>query len=246
MANTHSIDLELSSSQYLSITDANQTGLDRTGDTTIEAWVKFESLPGVGATQMKIASKYNTASDQRGYDFNLWYIGAGDFRLNAVYSTDGTYQAANDVFVDFVPTVGTWYHLAVVYDIGNTDVLFYVNGSQQGTTQSTTGGSIYNNNAAFNIGALSGTTFFDGKIDDVRVWSDIRTATEIANYKDVELNGDETNLVGYWKLNNSLLDETSNDNDLTNNNSAVFSTDVPFSGATAVGVKNFLTMGVGK
>jgi len=38
-----SIDLERSSSQYLSITDASQTGLDFTGDFTIEGWVKLES-----------------------------------------------------------------------------------------------------------------------------------------------------------------------------------------------------------
>ena len=45
MANSHSLDLESSSSQYASITDASQTGLDITGDLTIELWAKFESLP---------------------------------------------------------------------------------------------------------------------------------------------------------------------------------------------------------
>jgi len=43
--------------------------------------------------------------------------------------------------------------------------------------------------------------------------------------------GTETGLKGYWKLNDSLLDETTNNNDLTNVNSAVFSTDVPFGGS---------------
>jgi hypothetical protein len=42
--NTHSLDLELSSSQYAYITDANQTGLDITGDFTIEAWIKLNRL----------------------------------------------------------------------------------------------------------------------------------------------------------------------------------------------------------
>ncbi|MCF7836026.1 MAG: hypothetical protein K9M15_02800, partial [Candidatus Marinimicrobia bacterium] len=59
-------------------------------------------------------------------------------------------------------------------------------------------------------------------------WSDVRTAQEIADNWNTELNGDEENLVAYYKLNNSLLDETSNDNDLTNNNSCPFSTDVPW------------------
>ena len=56
----------------------------------------------------------------------------------------------------------------------------------------------------------------------------------------VELDGDEAGLVGYWKLNNSLLDETSNDNDLTNNNSATFSTDVPFSGSSIKSINGLL------
>ena len=43
-ANTHSTDLESGSSQYWSITDASQTGLDITGDFSIEGWVKLESL----------------------------------------------------------------------------------------------------------------------------------------------------------------------------------------------------------
>ena len=54
-----------------------------------------------------------------------------------------------------------------------------------------------------------------------------------------ELNGDEAGLVGYWKLNNSLLDETSNNNDLTNNNSATFSTTVAPIGGT-IGLDTFL------
>ena len=45
-ANTHSIDLESGSSQYLSIADVSQTGLDITGDMTIACAVRVESLPG--------------------------------------------------------------------------------------------------------------------------------------------------------------------------------------------------------
>jgi hypothetical protein len=46
------------------------------------------------------------------------------------------------------------------------------------------------------------------------------------------LNGNEFGLVGYWKLNNGLTDQTANGNTLTNNGSAVFSASTPFSGFT--------------
>src|SRR3990167_3130654 len=68
---------------------------------------------------------------------------------------------------------------------------------------------------------------FDGLIDDVRVWSVFKTAEEIAASYNVELCCDETNLQGYWRLDNALTDLTTNTNDLTNNNSATFSVDIP-------------------
>ena len=41
---------------------------------------------------------------------------------------------------------------------------------------------------------------FDGKIDEVRIWNDARSANEIADNMNCPLNGDEENLVGYWDL----------------------------------------------
>ena len=55
--NTNSIDLELSSSQYLSITDGNQTGLDLNSDFTIECWIKLEQLPSTVGNLMVIVGK---------------------------------------------------------------------------------------------------------------------------------------------------------------------------------------------
>jgi len=43
----------------------------------------------------------------------------------------------------------------------------------------------------------------------------------------------EAGLVAYYKFNDSALDETSNNNDLTLVNSPTYSTDVPFSGVVA-------------
>ena len=215
---TYSIDLEKDSSQYLSITDANQTGLDITGDLTIEAWVKFETA---GTNQLPIISKWN-ADNNRSYYFDYY-----NNTLRLGLSDDGT-SVINQT-VSWTPSIGVWYHLAVSYDLSAGSSKFYVDGSQQGSTQ--TGGktSIFNSNADFIIGRAATTSgqYFDGKIDDVRIWNDIRTATEIKENNKRELTGSESNLQGYWKFENSLSDETSNNNDLTNNNSASFSSNTP-------------------
>ena len=101
-----------------------------------------------------------------------------------------------------------------------------------GETSATT---IKNSTANFFIGCNQdtnvATNFFDGLIDEVRVWSDIRTVPEILNNYKRELVGNEANLVGYWRLNNDYLDQTSNNNDLTASGSPVFSTSVPFTEA---------------
>jgi hypothetical protein len=228
-ANTHSLDLEASSSQYAFRTDADQTGLDITGDLTVEAWVKFESLPSGG--EMVVASKW----DDNGSNDRSWFFytqeAAGTYYI-AFYnsSTGGGGGDIANKFVTWTPSTATWYHLAMAYDASAGTVDFYLNGSQQGTQQSGSKTSMYNSGAPFLVGARNdpSTSFFDGLIDEVRVWDDIRTSGEIlANYN-THLVGNEANLKGYWRFNNSALDETSNNNDLTLANSPSYSADVPF------------------
>lgn len=223
MANSHSLDLEATSSQYASIDDASQTGLDLNSDLTIELWCRFESLPAGGAS-MALVAKSNTTTDSS-YFFR-WREGSGyEFR----YTADGTTYATHDWAV--TPSTDTWYHLAVVLDISASAAELFIDGSSQGTdTRAVT--SIKDSTVSFRIGAMNATpaSFFDGLIDDVRIWSDMRTSTEINNNMDVQLNGDEANLVAYWRFNNDYLDQTSNNNDLTSSGSPVFSSTVPFVG----------------
>lgn len=222
--NTHSIDLEATSSQYLSITDASQTGLDLTTDFTIEAWVNPESQPGT----YTIASKYQESGSNRNYIFQ-YFDDAATKKLRLLVNSNG--QAGNNTFLDITQTLSnaTWAHVAVTYDLSAGQAEFFVNGSSIGTVS---GGptTLANGTAEFQIGAeQTNGQHWDGLIDEVRIWNDIRTGTEISNNRNKQLTGSETNLQGYWELNNDLLDKTSNNNDLTNNNAATFSTDVPFS-----------------
>ena len=206
MANTNSIDLESSSSQYLSITDGDQTGLDITGDKSfsIELCFKAESFSVDSFLINK--NSYFLRVDNSGESVNLTKENVVDQRVSFSFST------------------GTWYHYAAVQS--PTEVEYFIDGSSIGS---------YENSDDY--ATISARSFviggnWDGLIDEVRVWNDVRTATEISDNYQKELVGDEAGLVAYWKLNNSLLDETSNDNDLTNNNSATFSSDVPFTGAS--------------
>jgi len=227
--NTGSRDFESSSSQCAYITDGNQTGLDITGDLTIEAAVKMESVPGNNKS-VAIVSKYQQSGDQRSY-YLFYYQDASDSTFIGVYTTSNGISDSNGKFwlsPISALSVGAWYHIAVTLDVSATTAKIYVNG-QLHNTNTSHAASIYNSSAPFRIGAGGDgpTYFWDGLIDDVRIWNVVRTPTEIADNYNHELVGNEPGLVAYWKLNNDANDSTSNNNDLTNSGSAVYSTDVP-------------------
>lgn len=228
MANTHSIDLEASSTQYLSHTD--NASLSPTGGHTIEMWVKLESLPSSGST-MFIASKYGS-SGNRSWIAGIWND-SGTYKIGMNVSQNGTNTIGESAYQTWAGAeTGVWHHIAVVYE-ASTRIETYLDGSSLGSYTSSVYSSLYDSTDIFAIGSSqAGTGNLDGLIDDVRYWGDARTTSEISSNYNTELNGDEAGLISYWKLNNSLVDENANGNDLTNNNSATFSTDVPFGGAS--------------
>lgn len=226
---THALDLERTSSQSVAIADGSQTGLDITGDLTIEAEILPETTPPNNGDEYVIASKSRTDGNQRGYRFYIENV-SSVFKLKLDISTDGT--AVTTATVDYAgPSTPSTQrqHVAVVYDASAGSAEFFINGVKTGTTQTGLATSIYNNTANFTLGADNHgavgapANFFDGLLNDVRVWNVTRTEAQILANKGNELVGNESGLVGYWKFNNDYLDTTSNNNDLTATNSPVFS-----------------------
>lgn len=226
MANSYSLDLEASSSQFAAIGDGSQTGLDLSGDHTVEVWVKFESLPTNGAS-MVLVSKHG-ASGSFGYFWGI-YNNAGTYQVRGGWSSNGTNFDTHAMNIT-APSTGTWTHIAVSVVISTHTSYAYKDGVFQNSDATGTLTSINNNNQTFFNGAIdqgSPSSFFDGKMDELRVWSVTRTATEIANniYKDVT---GQTGLKLYCKYENDFTDASGNGNTLYNNNGATFSSDVPF------------------
>jgi len=218
--NTHSADLESDSSQYASINNADQTGLALNGDFTLMAWAKPESLSG---SQM-IVGKNLPFFDDSGYTLGL---NGGNFFVSiGSGSSNTTWQPSYGTEL----AVGTWTHVALTYKESTGALTLYTNGSYYASTTGITTLSSANG-AQFCIGSAAYTCPnypWDGLVDDVRVYNIELSSSDISSTYNCALVGDEAGLVGYWKLDNSLLDETTNNNDLTNNGSFVFSTDVNF------------------
>ena len=108
---------------------------------------------------------------------------------------------------------GAWHHIAGVKN--GSSYLIYVDGVLENSATDThpMGGSTYN----FHIGHHGGwNQYFNGQIDEVRVWDDVRTASEISDNMNTELTGSESNLIAYYNMNagsgTSLTDNSSNSN----------------------------------
>ena len=105
---------------------------------------------------------------------------------------------------------GAWHHVAVTYD--GTDRIMYLDGVNIGSDQPVTHDVPNANNLT--IGKTFDTEYFDGKIDEVRVWNVARTQVDINANMDNELSGNETGLVAYYKLNEGAPD--ANNTTITN------------------------------
>lgn len=140
--------------------------------------------------------------DKRTFGFFL-FNDSGTYKLRAIYSTDGTFQAANDVSTAWTPSTGVWYHVAVVFTAATPKIQFFVDGAQQGGDLSPSGTSLFALDEKLHLGSFIGT-FFDGILDDVRIWSTVRSGAQISANMSVELTGAESGLVAYYPFEAAL------------------------------------------
>jgi len=180
---------------------ANHNDLDLTGSQTFEAWAKSETGPTAGFHAL--ATDWVTGSLVHWFGFE---------------NTTGTlvlFLGDSDGFSKFGSSItleaNVWHHYAVSVDTTAQTVTFYRDGSAVGSpiAFSAATSSPYNgtrnvsNNETIIGGKNDGGVIsdeFQGQIDDVRIWGDARTATEIRDNFDQQLAGSEDNLVAYYKF----------------------------------------------
>ncbi|WP_458626247.1 immunoglobulin-like domain-containing protein [Winogradskyella sp. PC D3.3] len=179
---------------------------------SIEAWIKTNTILGTKT----IISKRNGTSTASGYDLSLI-----NDRLNFRYngSTVISNQAMNS---------SKWYHVAVTFS--NSTYTLYIDGFPVKTS----GGSIPGTNAnKALIGAMDRTdntpiNYFDGKIDEVRIWNTNLSQDQIREMMNQEIkqNGSSVigeviplnitggllwnNLIGYYQMSSGPQTEVSN------------------------------------
>ncbi len=153
------------SSAYVSIPDSNS--LDTTS-VTVSAWVKANSWSDVDRKAIFI----------KGNAYYMTVTPAGKVAVYGYGKTSTGYHLSNATL-----SANEWYHIAMTIDDNGFKI--YINGSLDNTI--TTGGTLDTSTAVASIGAeFNGVSrFFNGKIDEVRVYNRVLSATEIKQLYDM-------------------------------------------------------------
>ena len=166
---------------------------------TIEAWFYADQMGTRGIVGWGNYGSYNQVTALRLH-------GSNGFRH---------YWWANDLDVTTGDISGAWHHVAVTWD--GTDRKLYLDGVFKKGDQPS--GHAVPNASNFRIGSTNNGEYFDGKIDEIRIWSEARTQPEIQATMNNTLTGSEGGLVAYYKMNDgsgtSLADSSRNSNTAT-------------------------------
>jgi hypothetical protein len=148
---------------YVSAADAND--LDLTNGMTLEAWVRPSALSGWNTVVMKEGSATTLAYSLYAHDNSPWP--SNTIRIGNV---DRVAAGTSPL------PLNTWTHLAATYD--GTTMRLFVNGVQVGARAQT--GNIVVSTRTLRIGGNSvWGEYFNGLIDDVRIYNRALTAAEI-------------------------------------------------------------------
>ncbi len=182
------------------LTAPNSSSLNiHNSDITLESWIQLSSVPSTGVVY-EILGKYQDDNNNKQYALEIGNTGS-HVTLSMDISTTGGND--NRLFYNLDPVIGTWYHVAGSYNHVTGAITLYVNGSQVASSTIATGGPFNAGaNADLGIGSTNAKNntsgFFDGVIDEVRIWNTARTATQIANNYNHELTGSESGLMAYY------------------------------------------------
>ncbi|MEI6327046.1 MAG: LamG domain-containing protein [Candidatus Roizmanbacteria bacterium] len=140
--------------------------MTQTDNWTLSAWVYPSALPQLGTI---ISNGNGTGVAGDGYAFGIGNgSGASGSKLQGTISGT-TYIDSGYTFA----TTNTWYHVTMERASGT--IKFYVNGVQTANTSA----SVPTTPTVFRIGSQTAVRYFNGLIDDIRIYNYVRSQAQI-------------------------------------------------------------------
>jgi hypothetical protein len=160
---------------YASDSDSLITGGDQL---TISVWFKADSLPGPGQSVALVEHE-----DTGNCSYKLWlgnFDSAGTQLFVSVRNTSDTNFERESTTTESFST-GIWYHVVGVLPGAGSKLKTYINAvDKSGWDNGVFSGTLKNADWHLNIGAAySGGGFFDGQLDDVKIYNYARTQSQI-------------------------------------------------------------------
>jgi|GEM_PF-6567004 len=150
---------------------------------TVEAWVKARSYPDYASVLTKSSTDY-------------WESGYGLSNYNNGPDINFFINTWDQTFVrDTIPP-NQWTHVAATYD--GSVISLYINGQLEDTTHYSE--EIDHSEGPLYIGMGQGNYYWDGIIEEVRIWDHTRMQSEIASAYKTTLTGNENGLVAYYPM----------------------------------------------
>jgi hypothetical protein len=164
-----------------------------TNSLTIEAWIYPRAT-----SYKRILSNYKATTFVGQFGFDT-YAPTNNGRGLRLFLVGGA-SITTSVTISNVLTLNTWNHVAGTFD--NGVMRLYVNGIAVATSTAPFT-SLAGSTNEITIGedpSIITAEYFNGMIDDVRIWTTARTASEISTNMTNCLVGNEAGLKNYWKL----------------------------------------------
>lgn len=191
----------------------NPADFNMTNALTVEAWVRRD----VSGSLQEIVAKWIPTNGRASWNllFEFDQIGfAIDKTGNHVPNVDYTFILTPENYTDT-----DWHHVAGTYQFvtdGTSIIRLYVDGELR-VSRNDAVGPIFQSPEEVKIGAFGSGRYFNGQMDDIRIWNVARTQAEIRDNMCLPLQGNEAGLVAYWNMNEGtggvVNDLTSNGND---------------------------------
>lgn len=160
---------------YVSV--PSSTTLNVPNAITVSAWFYANTSPG---DNQGIVAKWRTASPADGRQYNIG-LGPGRLPFGGI-SSSGTFEASNFITSPTAVSALVWNHVVLVF-VPGVSIGLYVNGALA-TSSATTATTLFQGTAPLTIGHQANLSisqlFFNGKIDDVRIFSQALSASDVS------------------------------------------------------------------
>jgi subtilisin-like proprotein convertase family protein len=171
------------SSQYISIT--NFGAIAPTNEVTVEFWANANGNFDQSAFMLNPDQGTNRFQAHINFSGGVTYWDFGNI------STAGRISVASPV-----NSVSNWVHYALVASQSGNTMKIYTNGVLQATRTGMT--PFVRGNYELRLGGNA--FFFNGRLDDFRIWNVARSAQQIQSGYNLALSGSEPNLLLYYRL----------------------------------------------